>query len=296
MSNGLFCKQNINRKLAWVLALSLILGLVPFPAGFLGSLGNVLAVDDTHPFYFSDGRPASENLDVGTEGGTYKLTVSAQEITLYKSDGAVASGTSIEFDTASLDSTNPVAYVVRKKDGSGNELQSVFDLIRKGPGFTTIAGKVVLPEGDYYPFSFKVMVELDIERKDKYDSTKIVGYAQKWTTDKEDDYSLWFGYPGMKYQIHITGIRCYGTAVRPERRLYRRDRCCFESRRSGKGKQFCRGIFQSKFNCPCCDSNKVVMKGVNDVLTLVPALKEEYDFDAHDIFDIFTEGVFKDDE
>ena len=47
----------------------------------------------------------------------------------------------------------------------------------------------------------------------------------------------------------------------------------------------------SKFKCPCCDSGKVIKKGVNDVFTVVPALKEWYDFEKNADLDIYSEGI-----
>lgn len=45
--------------------------------------------------------------------------------------------------------------------------------------------------------------------------------------------------------------------------------------------------------CPCCDRNQVVIKGINDVFTLVKDLDSEYDFNANKDrpYDIYKENV-----
>lgn len=43
--------------------------------------------------------------------------------------------------------------------------------------------------------------------------------------------------------------------------------------------------------CPCCDSGKVIRRGVNDVFTVVPELMESYDFEKNEGFDIYSEGL-----
>lgn len=43
--------------------------------------------------------------------------------------------------------------------------------------------------------------------------------------------------------------------------------------------------------CPCCDSGKVICRGVNDVFTVVPKLMESYDFEKNGDFDIYSEGL-----
>lgn len=49
--------------------------------------------------------------------------------------------------------------------------------------------------------------------------------------------------------------------------------------------------YKSGGKCPCCDSNKVIKKGINDVLTIVPDLKYYYDFDKNKDIDIYTQGL-----
>ena len=48
---------------------------------------------------------------------------------------------------------------------------------------------------------------------------------------------------------------------------------------------------RAAYKCPCCDSNKAIKKGVNDVLTVVPALASMYDFEKNTDLDIYSEGV-----
>jgi len=43
--------------------------------------------------------------------------------------------------------------------------------------------------------------------------------------------------------------------------------------------------------CPCCDSGKAIQRGYNDVFTVVPELKESYDFIKNEGFDIYNEGI-----
>lgn len=49
--------------------------------------------------------------------------------------------------------------------------------------------------------------------------------------------------------------------------------------------------FSAQGKCPCHDSNKAILKGVNDVLTIVPDMKSEYDFSKNENIDIYKEGV-----
>lgn len=49
--------------------------------------------------------------------------------------------------------------------------------------------------------------------------------------------------------------------------------------------------YRSSGLCPCHESNKVIKKGVNDVLALVPELAAEYDFENNPNVDIYREGV-----
>ena len=48
---------------------------------------------------------------------------------------------------------------------------------------------------------------------------------------------------------------------------------------------------QSGFKCPCCDSNKRIVKGVNDVLTIVSGLSDYYDSEKNHDYDIYSKGV-----
>jgi len=51
--------------------------------------------------------------------------------------------------------------------------------------------------------------------------------------------------------------------------------------------------FNSKGKCPCCESNKVIKNGINDVMTVVPELRNWYDEEANlaEGRDVSTEGV-----
>lgn len=48
---------------------------------------------------------------------------------------------------------------------------------------------------------------------------------------------------------------------------------------------------EKNFKCPCCDSNKVIKRGINDVFTLVPELIKLYDFDKNTDLDIYSQGI-----
>lgn len=50
-------------------------------------------------------------------------------------------------------------------------------------------------------------------------------------------------------------------------------------------------MIPSGFKCPCCETGKVIVKGINDVLTVVPGLKDYYDFEKNKDYDIFSKGV-----
>lgn len=50
-------------------------------------------------------------------------------------------------------------------------------------------------------------------------------------------------------------------------------------------------IFKNKGRCPCCDSNKVIRAGVNDVLTKVKDFNKFYDFGNNTGFDITSVGI-----
>lgn len=47
----------------------------------------------------------------------------------------------------------------------------------------------------------------------------------------------------------------------------------------------------SGFRCSCCETRRVIVKGVNDVFTLVRGLKDYYDFEKNGDFDIYSQGV-----
>ena len=47
----------------------------------------------------------------------------------------------------------------------------------------------------------------------------------------------------------------------------------------------------SGFKCPCCDSGKVIKRGVNDVFTIVPELKDWYDYEKNDGDRIYQVGL-----
>lgn len=47
----------------------------------------------------------------------------------------------------------------------------------------------------------------------------------------------------------------------------------------------------SDFRCPCCDANKVIRSGINDVFTLVPDLIHWYDFEKNDGIDMTNLGL-----
>ena len=44
-------------------------------------------------------------------------------------------------------------------------------------------------------------------------------------------------------------------------------------------------------NCPCCEVGNVIVKGVNDVLTVKPEFSSLFDFDNNPDIDIYSEGV-----
>lgn len=48
---------------------------------------------------------------------------------------------------------------------------------------------------------------------------------------------------------------------------------------------------KSKFRCPCCESGKAIEPNVNDILTLIPGLKDEYDYEKNKDIDIEHQGV-----
>lgn len=62
-------------------------------------------------------------------------------------------------------------------------------------------------------------------------------------------------------------------------------KCSYEWSSSPKAR------FRSSGKCPCCESGKAIQPGYNDVLTLVPDAKAEYDFEKNKDIDITKEGV-----
>lgn len=50
-------------------------------------------------------------------------------------------------------------------------------------------------------------------------------------------------------------------------------------------------IYKGSGKCPCCETNKVICPGINDVLTKVKDFDKFYDFDNNTGFDITTVGV-----
>lgn len=47
----------------------------------------------------------------------------------------------------------------------------------------------------------------------------------------------------------------------------------------------------AEFKCPCCDSGKVIRRGVNDVFTVVPALEDWFDFEENEGDRIYQVGL-----
>ena len=52
-----------------------------------------------------------------------------------------------------------------------------------------------------------------------------------------------------------------------------------------------KSVYLGKGKCPCCDSNKVIRAGVNDVLTRVKGFEQYYNFDNNDDYDISSAGL-----
>ena len=46
--------------------------------------------------------------------------------------------------------------------------------------------------------------------------------------------------------------------------------------------------FLARPECPCCEIGSVVVRGINDVFTLVPQLKASYDFEKNKDIDIYS--------
>ena len=51
------------------------------------------------------------------------------------------------------------------------------------------------------------------------------------------------------------------------------------------------GRYNAKGSCPVCDTGKAIMPGYNDAFTRIPDLKETYDFQKNDGFDIEHQGI-----
>src|SRR5690554_1353359 len=54
------------------------------------------------------------------------------------------------------------------------------------------------------------------------------------------------------------------------------------------------GRYNSKGLCPVCDTGKAIMPGYNDAFSRIPDLKETYDFEKNDGFDIEHQGINSD--
>ena len=70
-----------------------------------------------------------------------------------------------------------------------------------------------------------------------------------------------------------------------EPRYWRCKKCGYEWESSPRAR------LRSSGQCPCCESGKVIKKGINDIFTIVPELMEFYDFEKNSDLDIYSEGI-----
>lgn len=63
------------------------------------------------------------------------------------------------------------------------------------------------------------------------------------------------------------------------------EKCGYKWKTSIKGRN------ERPDNCPCCDSNKAINPGYNDILTIVPELSDIYDFEKNKNIDIYFQGI-----
>lgn len=210
--------KNFRSKLAFFLALLMVLNIVPLPestgegiASFIvkslsgiqklagNKVNSVFAEDDKDYILTDDVKDGfRKNLSDGSGSDEYTLIQDSATLVL-RSVTKNPPNTSHSVEGATLEVEDVANERVVKAEITGTGIK----LTKKGAGRRQIKGKVRLREGGEYNFVFYVRVALEIDKKKDLDKSK-PHYDQIFSYDKEPN-TLVMPTVNGKYQIRIKG-------------------------------------------------------------------------------------------